>query len=537
MHRKNKQKASEIDWQLHISLNCLHFLSRHVLIDLYFYSLCMLIDTLKPEDDQMIVHCTIFGNPEPDIKWFKDKIPLNICSLPRYTIYNHPDDLHEHIIASLVILTPSFLDNGEYVIELTNEAGFERRVLQVQFQTEDEYNALYYEKYKQHKEMRKYHVYAPGETRWEDQLPYVKEIPVEVPEEPKKMKKIIKIVTQIDEEGNETEVEVEEEVEDIEEETPEEEEPEESETESEYDSDGERIEKPPKITEEAITEGVSDESGGVPPTDDGAPPADGVLPVDGAVPLEGEADGGIAPSEEAPPPVDETPVEVAQVEEPVAVIPEGKKVTISDVVQEVIIRQDEIIAPRSDGKEPTEEPEESEMAKRMREIREEKQKEKEANEPQRKPKFHINEYILKQKFYFVNKLHDLRVIQGKEFHLQSVVASLDLPVVEWRRNGRRLNSTLRTEVFFNPRTNVSTVTVSDARSQDSGTYTVTVISPVGGTITDQCEITVYVPSTEVVTDKVLRPTFTRIITGINFFRLLRIAKWDTKYGTYKISKR
>lgn len=124
----------------------------------------------------MIVHCTFFCNPEPDIKWYKDKIPLNLCSLPRYQIFNHPDDLHEHTVASLIITSPSYLDNGDFIVEISNAAGFERRVLNVMFQTEEEFNQKYFEKYMQHKELTKYHVYMPGEIPWEEQIPEVKEV-------------------------------------------------------------------------------------------------------------------------------------------------------------------------------------------------------------------------------------------------------------------------------------------------------------------------------------------------------------------------
>lgn len=143
----------------------------------------------------MIVHCTFFCNPEADIKWFKEKIPLNLCTIPRYTIYNHPDDLHEHTVASLVITDPSYLDNGEYIVEIKNEVGFERRTLNVMFQTEEEFNALYYEKYKQHKELFKYHIYRNGEVPWEEEIPEVREFffyEEPEPEEPKVRKKKMK---------------------------------------------------------------------------------------------------------------------------------------------------------------------------------------------------------------------------------------------------------------------------------------------------------------------------------------------------------
>lgn len=163
----------------------------------------------------MVVHCTIFGNPEPTIKWFKDKIPLNLCSIPRYTIFNHPDDLHEHTIASIIVMSPSYLDNGDYIIEVENEMGSERRVLNVQFQTEEEYNAIYFQKYLEHKENLKYHRYQPGETRWEDIVPEVKEFVFwEPPEEEdaskqkkkKKKRKIMKTI--ITPWGDEQQVEV-----------------------------------------------------------------------------------------------------------------------------------------------------------------------------------------------------------------------------------------------------------------------------------------------------------------------------------------
>ena len=162
------------------------------------------------------MHCTIFGHPEPTIKWFKEKIPLNLFSLPRYTIFNHPDDLHEHTIASLIVTAPTFLDNGDFIIEVENEMGSERRVLNVQFQTEEEYNAMYFQKYLEHKENLKYHQYRPGEQRWEDIVPEVKEFVFWEPEEEedtsktkKKRKKKGKIMkTIITPWGDEQQVEV-----------------------------------------------------------------------------------------------------------------------------------------------------------------------------------------------------------------------------------------------------------------------------------------------------------------------------------------
>jgi hypothetical protein len=105
--------------------------------------------------------------------------------LPRITILTHPDDVREHTVASLAILGPTYLDNGDYVIEVRNEAGFERRTVNVQFQTEEEYNEKFYRRYMAHKENYRLHEYGPGEERWEDLIPEVREFHRYVPEEEK----------------------------------------------------------------------------------------------------------------------------------------------------------------------------------------------------------------------------------------------------------------------------------------------------------------------------------------------------------------
>ena len=194
--------------------------------------------------------------------------------------------------------------------------------------------------------------------------------------------------------------------------------------------------------------------------------------------------------------------------------PVEKKVDFSDIVQQKIIDTD---APPKD---PTPEPE-PEPEPIVEPVIEEPIVEEPVVEDfvvtKRKPKFHISEYQLKKKFYFVNKLYNLGVPSGRTFRLQSVISSIDPITVEWRRNGRLLSNTPRTSIVTDAKTNVSIVEVTRTRLQDNGRYSCTATSDFSGTITDECDVSIYLPQPQDTGDQ--PPTFTRLLTGINFYRL------------------
>lgn len=464
------------------------------------------LDTHKPEDDQLIVHCTIFGNPEPDIKWFFNKIPLNLCLIPRYQIYNHPDDLHEHIVASLVITGPSYLDNGEYVIELRNEAGFERRTLNAQFQTEEEYNAIYFKKYMEHKENWKYHEYQPGEVRWEDRVPDVKEFKfpdfvfaeekVGTNGKKKKMrKKRIKVQKKVMTAwGDEKTVEVSTEGSEEEEIT------DDDESQLQKESDNEEKEEegwgPPtedeeeevapqetsEIVQEQNTETKTEEVASVPETQSEI--------VD--IP-ETQTEIVAEPISESPP-VETEPI---QIEEASGGIEEPS----SDNIQEI-----------------TEEVEDLTVEDYQPSVR---QKVEEVEHPiiLHRPKFYITDFQLRKKFFFVNKLIDVELLKGKTLRLESISSSLGPVTAEWRFNGRLLSNTARRQIEFYPRKNFAAIEIENTRVQDSGTYTVTFYNDYTEPLIDSCKVNIFVAQPKETADQ--PPTFTRLLTGINHYKLLK----------------
>lgn len=426
----------------------------------------------------MIVHCTIFGHPEPTIKWFKGKIPLNLCSIPRYTIYNHPDDLHEHTIASLVVEQPSYLDNGDFIVEVENEMGFERRTVNVQFQTEDEYHAIYFKKYLEHKENLKYHEYRPGEQRWEDIVPEVKEFVFWEPEEEKK--ESVKGSDDEDEDGEEEE----DEEEDL-----------------GWNVPGEVVESDPE-EEAPVEEGKSAveaetapvESAPVEATTEEQPSTEEALP-------EPEIPKDPSP-EKAPEPVKE-PEEIAAVEE----------TTIVTSQEEEVIPEDTWLQDGAYGEETeVEEPREPY-----------KKKEPEVEHPiiLRRPKFYITDFQLRKKFYIVIKLTDIELMKGKTLRMQSVSSSIGPVTCEWRHNGRLVHApTARKTIEFYPRKNQTILEIENTRVQDSGTYTVTIYNDYTEPLIDTCKVTITVPQPKETADQ--PPTFTRLLTGINHYRLIKI---------------
>lgn len=142
-------------------------------------------------------------------------------------------------------------------------------------------------------------------------------------------------------------------------------------------------------------------------------------------------------------------------------------------------------------------------------------------EPRKKPKYHLTEFQIKQRFHFVNKLHDTMVAPGKTIFLSSIISSIGPIEVEWRLNGRLLHNTSRKELFFQRHRNVASIEIQNARGIDSGKYTITAISEICGSITDECEVVVKVPVKETADQP---PTFTRIITGIRFYKCMNLNK-------------
>lgn len=467
----------------------------------------------------MIVHCTIFGHPEPTIKWFKDKIPLNLCSIPRYTIYNHPDDLHEHTIASIVVLTPSYLDNGDYIIEVQNEMGSERRVLNVQFQTEDEYNAIYFQKYLEHKELSKYHEYRPGETRWEDIVPEVKEFVFwEPPEDEndaktnkkkkKKKRKIMKTI--ITPWGDEKQVEVTDE---------------EGSGESIEGSDDDEEQEVNQEEEEEEDLGwnvpgevcVSDEEEEVKPAE--AP----VAPVveEQAAPVAEEPPAPVV--EEPPAPVVEEPVKEPSPEKAPEPVPEPEPQVVEQEIE--VPEAEEVI------EQPPEEIDEGAWCVESQEpdaqIEEEYEpyvrKEPEVEHPiiLRRPKFYITDFQLRKKFYFVSKLIDVELLKGKTLRMQSLSSSIGPVTCEWRHNGRLIKApTARKSIEFYTRKNQTILEIENTRVQDSGTYTVIHYNDYTEPLIDTCKVNIIVPQPKETADQ--PPTFTRLLTGINHYRLIKL---------------
>lgn len=478
-------------------------------------------DTHKPDDDQLIVHCSIFGNPEPTIKWFKDKIPLHLFALPRYTIYTHPDDLHEHTIASLIVSGPSFLDNGDFIIEVENEAGLERRVLNVQFQTEEEYNAIYFQKYLAHKENLKYHVYRPGEPRWEDIVPEVKEFVFWEPPEEENVKKagggkagggkrrIVKrkiLKTIMTPWGDEQQVEVTDEDdsgesvyddEEDEEENAEEEEEEEDQGwnvpgEVVGESDEEEEAKPDEIPATVVEEPIIEE----------APPVEEI----------------IQPEEEPPVVEEEAPDETAVAEAVETTAEEQPAEAVEEQAADEELQVD-IEETGAYALEP--EPEYDNVVEEEYEPYVRKVPEVEHPIILRRPKFYITDFQLRKKFFFVNKLMDIEMLKGKTLRMQSISASVGPVTCEWRHNGRLIKApTARKTIEFYTRKNMTVLEIENTRVLDSGTYTVTHYNDYTEPLIDTCKVMITVPQPKETAHQ--PPTFTRLLTGINHYRLLKL---------------
>ncbi|CRL00790.1 CLUMA_CG014043, isoform B [Clunio marinus] len=461
--------------------------------------------THKLEENQLIVHCKIFGNPEPTIKWFKDKIPLNMFSIPRYTIYNHPDDLHEHTIASLIVESPSYLDNGDYIIEIENEMGVEKRVLNVQFQTEEEYNNLYFQKYLEHKENLKYHQYQPGETRWEDVVPEVKEFVFWEPEEEKennknnkkkrkKKRKILKtIVTPW---GDEKQVEVTDE---------------EDSGESIYDSEDEKQEKKSETPEDEGDNGwnvegevaLSEEEGDANKSES---KVDELMDQEQSQIVETSED---KESNTEPQITDENKVS-GEVEKDLEHSEEIETENVFNDNKVLEIQQDfEALQLEEDNK--TNERKSQEVEELENYISTRKTVQEEHPIILRRPKFYITDFQLRKKFYFVNKLIDVELLKGKTLTMQSLSSSIGPVTCEWRHNGRLIKApTARKTIEFYPRKNLTILEIENTRVLDSGTYTVTVYNDYTEPLIDSCKVMITVPKPKETADQ--PPTFTRLLT-------------------------
>lgn len=479
----------------------------------------------------MIVHCTILANPEPEIRWYVNKIPLHLCPLPRITILTHPDEVHEHTVASLAILGPTYLDNGDYVIEVRNDAGFERRTVNVQFQTEEEYNEKFYRRYMEHKENFKLHEYGPGEEKWEDVIPEVREFHPYVPETerpkacaPGKVRKRRKKHRMIKKKimmpwGEEEEHEV-----------TDTDASSESYTADEGEEEEENVQEADE--EEDWLQGGSEDEAPVeeqppPPAEEEAalPPEDEIVTIEEkqeevSQPVEE------APKEEEPPVIDEQPLPTEE-EKPIEEIQETA--AIEEVVEEIKQEEEQAAVEEEEawGFPPTdpyadyEEPAEIIYLDEYHPL-EIKRKLEDPDYPRilRRPKFYITDFQLKKKFFFVNKLIDVELVKGKTLRLESITSSLGPVTVEWRFNGRIIGNTVRRTIEFFPRKNFTAVEIENTRVQDSGNYTVTFYNNYTEPLIDTCKVNIIVPKPAEVVQQ--PPTFTRLLTGTKYFKFIKI---------------
>ncbi|XP_067952178.1 receptor-type tyrosine-protein phosphatase delta-like isoform X2 [Watersipora subatra] len=68
--------------------------------------------TLKEKGFPMSLRCTITGDPEPEVIWYKDKTPVDVTSFNRVQVINRPDVPGSH---DLQILVTEKEDRGDYV--------------------------------------------------------------------------------------------------------------------------------------------------------------------------------------------------------------------------------------------------------------------------------------------------------------------------------------------------------------------------------------------------------------------------------------
>lgn len=441
--------------------------------------------------------------------------------------------MHEHTIASIIVSGPSFLDNGDFIIELENEAGKERRVLNVQFQTEEEYNANYFRKYLVHKENLKYHRYQPGETRWEDIVPEVKEFVFwEPPEEEvvkkvaapgkirkKRKKRILKKVMTpwgdeqevevTDEEGSEESYETDDkgDDEDAEEEEDEDDDPgwnvegevNESETDASVVDEHITAQKPPGVVEEPA-----------PSAESASEPVEEPVV---AEPVGAEPESEFDATELEPESIKAEPeIEpVQEVFEEEIVVPEAEEQHLEEE------------SPIEDGAYGEEQQYEEEYFPVEEDYEPYVRKEPEVEHPiiLRRPKFSITDFQLRKKFYFVNKLIDAEIMKGKTLRMQSLSSSIGPVTCEWRHNGRLVKApTARKSIEFYPIRNQAILEIENLRVQDSGTYQCIHYNNYTEPLIDSCKIIVTVPQPKETADQ--PPTFTRLLTGINHYRFIKL---------------
>lgn len=421
--------------------------------------------------------------------------------MPRITIFTHPDDVHEHIIASLVILGPTYLDNGDYVIEVKNDAGFERRCLNIQFQTEEEYNEKYYQRYMEHKEHYKLHEFGPNEVRWEDIVPEVREFVRYVPEEeakkvsadgkPRKRRKKHRYVKKkiMTPWGEEKEEDVTDEDASSESYTAgESEEEKEEEEEIEEEEQGWNVEGEVEDDEE---EEAAEETaaGGEEKAKEPTPPPKEPTPVKEPTP---------EPIKEPTPPPKEPTPPAAQEDEAAEIVEPMKKMSFQ-------VPEFETIEPTIDIYDP-------DYVRKQHENLE-------YPYIYKRPKFHITEYQLRKKFQFVNKLIDVELVKGKTLRLESFIACLGKVSPEWRFKGRVISSTVRRTIEYNPHRNLTAIEIENTRLQDSGVYSVVWYNDYTEPMIDSCRVNITLPKSAETFEQA--PTFTRLLTGINCYKLIK----------------
>lgn len=456
-----------------------------------------------------------------------------MCPLPRITILTHPDEVHEHTVASLAILGPTYLDNGDYVIEVRNDAGFERRTVNVQFQTELEYNEKFFRRYMEHKENFKLHEYGPGEEKWEDLIPEVREFHPYVPEAqrpkecaPGKVRKRRKKHRLIKKKvvmpwGDEEEHEVTDSgassesytADENEEEVAKEEEEEEDNDWLQGGKSDDEEEEPPKVEEPVKVEEVVAVEEVIAPVEE---PIKEEEPVkEEEIPVEEE----VKPEEPA-----QEVVEEVKPEEPQEVVEE------TPVIEEetAVVEEDEawgLPPPAEDPYASYDEPQEIIYLDEYHPL-EIKRKLEDPDYPRilRRPKFYITDFQLQKKFYFVNKLMDIELLKGKTLRLESISSSMGPVTAEWRFNGRIIGNTARRTIEFWPRKNNTAVEIENTRVQDSGNYTVTFYNNFTEPLIDTCKVTIVVPKPAEVVHQ--PPTFTRLLTGTKYFKFIKIYQRD-----------
>ena len=112
------------------------------------------------------------------------------------------------------------------------------------------------------------------------------------------------------------------------------------------------------------------------------------------------------------------------------------------------------------------------------------------------------------------------MVKGKTLRLESFAAALGKVTVEWRFNGRIIGETHRRTIEFNPHRNLTVLEIENTRVQDSGTYSVVFYNDFTEPLIDACKVNIIVPKPLETADQ--PPTFTRLITGINHYKLLKL---------------